>query len=52
MDNDDLPPETKAPSDESDFGSSLGGGFTGVVGIALFLAIAGVAVYLLVHWLR
>jgi hypothetical protein len=52
MDQDDLPPEAHETSDDSGFWGSLGSGFTGVVGIALFLAIAGAGAYFLIHWLR
>jgi hypothetical protein len=49
MDEDDLPPEPASDRDEGFFGE-LGRGFSAVLVIALFFAIAGVALYAALHW--
>jgi hypothetical protein len=52
MNTDDLPPPEHDPPNGSDFWSELGGTFAGLVLIGLFLAVAGLALYALAHWLR
>jgi hypothetical protein len=50
MDEDDLPPRKREPSDNSTFAGSLGRTVSGFVFIAFFLAIAGVVLYFVVRW--
>jgi hypothetical protein len=49
MDQDDLPPQKREPS-ESTFAGALGSTFGGFVFVAFFLAIAGVVLYFVVRW--
>ena len=51
MDDDDLSPEDHPTTDDSGFWGSIGTGFTGLVFVAVFLALAGAIVYALLHWL-
>jgi hypothetical protein len=49
MNSDDLPPPQDGHPNGTDFWSALGGTFTVTVMIGVFLAVAGLAVYALVH---
>ena len=48
MDEDDLPP--RPPEKEDSLAGELGGTVAGVVWIGLFLAIAGIVLFLVVRW--
>jgi hypothetical protein len=51
MDQDDLPPRPSRPiENDSGFAGELGRTFAGFFWIALFMTVAGVIVYALMHW--
>ena len=51
MDQDDLPPQQEAPQEPTAAGA-LGRLVGSLVWLGLFLAVAGGALFLLIHWTR